>query len=117
MNSHLPLVVDNLQIRRDGAGRYCLNDLHQASGGAKRHQPANWLRLQQTTELIAEVGDVLRSEEAFLRSEERDEPLVVLQGGFTQGTYAIKELVYAYAMWISPRSPEMVSAPARLIQS
>lgn len=91
------LIIANTQIRCDAAGRYCLNDLHQASGGASRHQPANWLRLQQTQELVAECA---KSDEAFLTSEER-EVVVTLQGGFVQGTYAVKELVYAYAMWIS----------------
>lgn len=92
-----PLMIANTQIRCDAAGRYCLNDLHQASGGASRHQPGNWLRLQQTQDLVAECA---KSDEPFLISEER-EPVVVLQGGFVQGTYAVKELVYAYAMWIS----------------
>lgn len=91
------LIIANTQIRCDAAGRYCLNDLHQASGGASRHQPGNWLRLQQTQDLVAECA---KSDEPFLIYEER-EPVVVLQGGFVQGTYAVKELVYAYAMWIS----------------
>lgn len=91
-----PLMIANTQIRCDAAGRYCLNDLHQASGGAGRHKPDNWLRSQQARELIEEV----ESEQPFLESEKR-EPVVVLQGGFVQGTYAVKELVYAYAMWIS----------------
>jgi hypothetical protein len=31
------------QIRQDEQGRFCLNDLHQASGGESRHRPAYWL--------------------------------------------------------------------------
>lgn len=100
------LIIANTQIRRDGAGRYCLNDLHQASGGEKRHQPSDWLRIEQTKELIGELkcgaapgipGAVLHSIQAV------DEPVVAISGGFVQGTYAVKELVYAYAMWISAK--------------
>ncbi len=42
------------QIRQDEQGRFCLNDLHQASGGESRHRPAYWLSNQQTQELIGE---------------------------------------------------------------
>lgn len=93
------LIIANTQIRCDAAGRYCLNDLHQASGGAKRHQPANWLRLEQTRELVAEVQKGPKCEEGLLRSEEP--PVNQVNDGFGNGTYAAKELVYAYAMWIS----------------
>ena len=94
------LIIANTQIRQDAAGRYCLNDLHQASGGAKRHQPGDWLRLKQTQELVSEIKSVPgipgTDPDVVI-----DEPVVTLQGGFVQGTYAVKELVYAYAMWIS----------------
>ena len=40
-------------VQQDEVGRYCLNDLHKAAGGEKRHQPADWLRLQQTREFVA----------------------------------------------------------------
>lgn len=103
-----PLLLGNLQIRRDRAGRYCLNDLHQAAGSHRRHQPANWLRLQQVDELVAEIercshvsNGVPKSEEGLLISEEA--PLSVVNDGFGNGTYAAKPLVYAYAMWISPK--------------
>lgn len=81
-------------IRQDFGGRYSLNDLHTASGGAKQHQPANWFRLDATKALIEELA---RS------SELRNAPVRVVQGGAGQGTYVEKELVYAYAMWVSAR--------------
>lgn len=82
------LVVADVAVRRDDAGRYSLNDLHRAAGGEQRHQPRYFLGNQQTIELIAELGD-------------SGNPLSVQRGGADQGTYAAKELIYAYAMWIS----------------
>ena len=50
--------ICNTQIRQDEAGRYCLNDLHRAAGGEKRHQPSYFLENQQTKALILEVEAV-----------------------------------------------------------
>jgi len=77
-------------------GLYSLNDLHRAAGGEKRHQPANWLRNDQARELIEEIEQ---------SSDLRNGAVKRVQGGDPQlqGTYACKELVYAYAMWISAR--------------
>lgn len=86
------LTIDRIGIRQDEAGRYCLNDLHKAAGGEPKHQPSNWLRLESTRALCAEID----------RSSEVRNALNVIQGGTFQGTYVAKELVYAYAMWISP---------------
>ncbi len=85
------LIISNTSIRQDLEGRYCLNDLHEAAGKDKKHQPANFLRLDNTKELQAEID---RSSD--LRNVNS------IQGGRKQGTYVAKELVYAYAMWISP---------------
>ncbi|NHN78444.1 KilA-N domain-containing protein [Azotobacter chroococcum] len=82
------LVIANTTIRQDAEGRYCLNDLHRASGGEKRHGPSYWLANQQTKELVSEL-------------ETTGNPVVTLEGR-NGGTYVCKELVYAYAMWISP---------------
>ena len=84
------LVLANTKIRQDQSGRFSLNDLHRAGGGEQRHQPRYWLTNQQTQDLISELGD-------------SGIPLSVQKGGAGQGTYVAKELVYAYAMWISPR--------------
>ncbi|MGH8032506.1 MAG: KilA-N domain-containing protein [Luteimonas sp.] len=95
------LIIANTQIRQDVVGRYCLNDLHQASGGESRHRPGNWLMLEKTKELIAEVQNPSGIPGGVAGIPATGEPVVTLQGGLIQGTYAVKELVYAYAMWIS----------------
>ncbi|MBB2164354.1 KilA-N domain-containing protein [Gluconacetobacter sp. 1b LMG 1731] len=87
------LSVLDTTIRRDTEGRFCLNDCHKASGGEKAKQPANFLRLDATKDLITEVGH---------SSDLRSDPVAVVNGGIHRGTYVAKELVYAYAMWISP---------------
>lgn len=91
------LIIANTQIRRDPTGRYCLNDLHQASGGEQRHKPGNWLQLAKTQELVAEV----ESQQGVLEIQQA--PVQTVNDGFGNGTYAVKELVYAYAMWISAK--------------
>lgn len=87
------ITIDNITIRQDDEGRYCLNDLHKAAGGSKAHQPSNFMRLETTRDLMEEVK---RS------SDVRSAPASSIFGGTNQGTYVCKELVYAYAMWISP---------------
>jgi hypothetical protein len=90
------LVIDGVSVRRDPAGRYCLNDLHRAAGGASQHRPGDWLRNKQAQELIEQ----LLSEVQICASEE-NQPLSVIRGN-NAGTYVCRELVFAYAMWISP---------------
>ncbi|WP_083468465.1 phage antirepressor KilAC domain-containing protein [Stenotrophomonas pictorum] len=88
----MQLTIAAVSVRQDAEGRFSLNDLHIASGAASKHQPSNWLRSRQARELIEEID----------RSSDMRNAVGVLQGGVLQGTYVVKELVYAYAMWISP---------------
>lgn len=77
------------QIRKNG-NLYSLNDLHIASGSENKHRPALFIRLETTKELIAEMEN---------ENQPRNTILVVKNG---LGSYACKELVIAYAAWISP---------------
>ena len=88
--------IDTLTIRKDSEGRYCLNDLHKAAGGQKKDKPSYFTEGSTTTGLAAILNAEFQDRKSGL------EPLVVIHGGAKKGTYAVKELVYAYAMWISP---------------
>lgn len=96
------IVISNTSIGQDEHGRYCLNHLHKAAGGHKRHQLANWLRSYTTKELIAEL-EKEHSSETKGQTSKTSFAIHVTQGGQNPSTYAVKELVYAYAMWISPK--------------
>lgn len=87
------ITIDNITIKTDSEGRYCLNDLHKAAGGNPKDKPANWLRLGSTKDLIEEITRC---------SDVSSAPASSVFGGMNQGTYVCKELVYAYAMWVSP---------------
>lgn len=88
------LVIDGVSVRRDLDGRYCLNDLHRAAGSEERHKPSNFLRADFAQELSIEID---RCSDMSIAS------VVTLRGGSDQGTYVAREIVFAYAMWISPK--------------
>lgn len=91
------LTIQNKNIRTKD-GLYCLNDLHKASGGDSKNRPSIWMDNAKTKDLINEILEAGKS-----ASKTTDIPVVVCKGGRSSGTYACKELVYAYAMWISPK--------------
>lgn len=89
------LMVGDAVISIQG-GLYSLNDLHRASGGHPNHQPSNFLKLEGTQELAREI-----SKEINQSYDSMTGVLEVVRGGNNPGTYVCKELVYAYAMWVS----------------
>lgn len=100
-----PLVIGDFSIRQDEDGRYCLHDLHKASGGAEKHQPAFFMRNKQTKDLIDEIERSANLQIDPKQSVNLQSAVKIIKGGDTlkQGTYVVKELVYAYAMWISAK--------------
>ncbi|HHK5988977.1 KilA-N domain-containing protein [Neisseria sp. P0009.S008] len=110
------IVIADKTIRLSD-GLYCLNDLHKVSGGEKRYEPNRWLRLLQTSELIRELefeqcepqicGSMKNQSlsEPQIWGSMKNQPLIKTIKGFgkNQGTFACRELVYSYAMWISPK--------------
>ncbi|MFT8953624.1 MAG: KilA-N domain-containing protein [Gluconobacter sp.] len=91
------LTILGTNIRQDAEGRYCLNDCHRASGGEASKAPGQWMANKQTKALMAEMDTVENS----TVSETAGKSVVTIEGR-NGGTYAAKELVYAYAMWINP---------------
>lgn len=83
--------IDKMVVREVDGGLFNLNDLHKAAGGKAIHKPWQFMRLAQTNDLIGEITKVSEST-----------PFRKVMGR-TGGTYVCKELVYAYAMWISPK--------------
>lgn len=69
-------------------GLYSLNDLHKAAGGEDKHSPNRFMRLDTTQKLADEISKT--PEVAFK----------VVRGRYAS-TYVCRELVIAYAAWIS----------------
>jgi len=84
-----PLTVGNITIRARN-GLYSINDLHRASGGDAKHKPHRFIRLDTTQELIAELS----------KSPDMGFYIETTRGRYAS-TYACRELVIAYAAWIS----------------
>lgn len=76
-----------------------LKDLHRISGNEKKHEPYLFIRLDTTQALVTAI-----------QAEGTANPIKTLRG--TQGgTYACKEIVIAYAAWISPQFHLVVLRP------
>lgn len=95
------LTIAGTGIRQDDHGRYSLNDLHKAAGNSRRHEPNLWLRLDQSQALIREIENYTDLC-SFDGEETTGIPVVSAVEGRRGGTFVPWEMVYAYAMWISP---------------
>ncbi|WP_353499258.1 KilA-N domain-containing protein [Vibrio sp. CB1-14] len=87
------LTILSNRIIRSKEDYYSLDDIHLASGGSKRYKPELFLETKQTLQLIKEIE---QCESSNLVAKTQG-------GGKHTGTWVRKELVYAYAIWISPK--------------
>lgn len=101
------LCIADVVIRQDEEGRYCLNDLHQASGGAAKDKPFEFFRSKQAKELVelleSEGAEAVKNEvlTAGIPAVKHVNPAVKTVDGRYGGTYAVLEVAVAYANWIS----------------
>ena len=51
-----PLVVGGISVKQKET-LYCLNDLHKAAGGERRHEISNWMMLKSTSEEIEYLSE------------------------------------------------------------
>jgi phage antirepressor YoqD-like protein len=98
------ITIGDIGIGMDRDGRYSLNDLHRAAiaNGAnpRTKEPGKFLASPQTVDLVKELTD---TQNLGIAENQPLTPVNIIKGGAgDQGTFVVKELVYAYAMWISP---------------
>ncbi|WP_325893328.1 KilA-N domain-containing protein [Grimontia sp. NTOU-MAR1] len=92
-------VIAGVEITTDAYGRFNLNALHSAhlesvpDSHRNSKQPADWLKLEGTKELIGEISN----------SEDLHISPVESKAGRYGGTFAHELLAISYAGWISPR--------------
>ncbi|RZN54016.1 KilA-N domain-containing protein, partial [Avibacterium paragallinarum] len=98
------LTILNTQIRTLN-GLFSLNDFHKASGENPSQRPSNFIRTEQTKELISEIEKDLNSNMSLAKNLSPNLGLACksLRGGLNAGVWACEELVLSYAMWISPK--------------
>ncbi len=87
----MELVLNNIEVKKDEQGRYSLNDLHKASGGQHKDQPARFIRLKSFTETV----DFLTTQMWVVK------PFETKAGRHGGGTWVCEQLVVEYAMWVS----------------
>lgn len=119
----MKLSIANTTISQDKQGRYSLADLHQASGGLGKHRPTYWLKNKNTQETIAllkaELEDGIPSSKTQSDDGIPSSPVASFRSGKydERGTFVVWELVYDYAMWVSPAFKLIVIRAFHVLQA
>lgn len=97
------VTIDDVVVRVDAHGRYCLNDLHKAAiangKATDSHKPSEFLSNQGVQGFI----DALDASDAENISKAGNPASVKsIKGGKSPGTYAVEIVAIRYAAWIDP---------------
>lgn len=92
--------IGEVVVHEDAHGRYSLNDLHRAAvaegHNARTKEPAKFLASPHIVELAETLATPMETTRRLGSS-----PVATAEGR-GGGTFVCRELVYAYAMWVSP---------------
>ena len=97
------VTIDDVVVRVDANGRYCLNDLHKAAIANGRatdsHRPSEFLSNQGVQGFIAvlDASDAENIGKAGFPASVKS-----IKGGKSPGTYAVELVAIRYAAWIDP---------------
>lgn len=93
------VTIEEVAIRLDAQGRYCLNDLHKAAianGKATESQrPERFMKTDKVQEFISAL-------DASNTDAPKSASVHSVKGGLKQGTYAVELVAIRYAAWIDP---------------
>jgi hypothetical protein len=100
----MKLTVVNTTIRQNARHLFSLVDLHKSSGGEKRHLPFQWLRNAKTKEEVAFlIAEVDKTKNGVIGPQPDNSESAVIEVRQNTGAWVCLDLVYSYAMWISPQ--------------
>lgn len=85
------LVLNSVEVKIDDHGRYCLTDLWKAGGSIITKHPSKFEKTERHDQLL----DLLKCRYPHF------EPFAKTRGRYNGGTWCCKELVYAYAIYVS----------------
>jgi hypothetical protein len=111
------LSIDGIVVGMDSQGRFSLTDLWRASQTAENKKPYFWLRTDSTKEIIQELVNEKQKHNTSVMLDSKHNTSVIQHNTPVQncisythpintvngvGSFGCRELVYSYAMWISP---------------
>jgi hypothetical protein len=93
--------IHGITINVDADNRYSLTDLYNAAKkmglADESDRPTDWLRTKTAQKYV----DFLEINGVNSHFGVGIQPIEIIKGGEFSGTYAVKDLVYSYAIWLS----------------